>query len=84
MFTALSAAVFHLDRQGCAIYVTYTCFTLMGLGVKVINITSEEADEKIKAQKSTFDKALKPYIFAAFLIVIIWLLYSIFELHKNI
>jgi hypothetical protein len=25
MFTALSASVFHLDRQGCAIYITYTC-----------------------------------------------------------
>jgi ABC-type sugar transport system permease subunit len=25
MFTALSAPVFHLDRQGRAIYITYTC-----------------------------------------------------------
>jgi hypothetical protein len=25
MFTALSAPVFHLDRQGCAIYIAYTC-----------------------------------------------------------
>jgi hypothetical protein len=24
MFTALSAPVFHLDRQGCAICITYT------------------------------------------------------------
>jgi predicted permease len=58
-------------------------FVFMGVGVKVIDVTSEETDNKIKEKKAAFDKAVNPYIIAAFIGFLIWLVYSIIELYKN-
>ena len=58
-------------------------FTLMGLGVKGINITSEETDKRIKQKKAVFDKAVKPYVFIAFAAALLWFAYSIIGLQKN-
>lgn len=58
-------------------------FTLMGIGVKSVNVTSEETDTKLKEKKVAFDKAVKPYLYAILIAGCLWFGYQIFSIIQN-